>query len=64
MHAAADVVLEQEAVQLVAKGVEEIDTQWIEVEKNEHIRVGTERAGGAEPVPMKLKSRLVAVGNQ
>ena len=53
----------QEAARLVMEGVEEIGTQWIEVDRNEKVRVESEQAGEAKHVPMNLKSRLVALGN-
>ena len=47
------------------EGAEEIiGTQWVEVDRNEKIRVESEQAGEAKHVPMNLKSRLVALGNQ
>ena len=63
-HSAADVISVQEAARLVMEGAEEIGTQWVEVDRNEKIRVESEQAGEAKHVPMNLKSRLVALGNQ
>ena len=63
-HSAADVVSVQEAARLVMEGAEEIGTQLIEVDRNEKVRVESEQAGEAKHVPMNLKSRLVALGNQ
>ena len=63
-HSAADVVSVQEAARLVSEGAEEIGTQWVEVDRNEKIRIESEQAGEAKHVPMNLKSRLVALGNQ
>ena len=57
-HAAADVIRVQEAAQLVADGVEEIGMKWIEVDKNEIVRVETKQVCGVERVPTKLKSRV------
>ena len=57
-HSAADVISVQEAARLVSEGAEEIGTQWVEVDRNEKIRIESEH------VPMNLKSRLVAQGNQ
>ena len=54
----------QEAARLVMEGAEEIGTQWIEVDRNEKVRVESRQAGDAKHVPMNLKSRLVALGNQ
>ena len=48
---------------MVAEGTDGIGTQWVEVDKTEKVRVETKQAGGAEHVLMKLKSRLVAMGN-
>ena len=61
-HAAAHVIRGQEAAQLVAEGAEEIGMKWIEVDKNETVRVETKQTGGVEHVLVKLKSRLVALG--
>ena len=63
-HSAADVISVQEAARLVSEGAEEIGTQWVEVDRNEKIRIESEQAGEAKHVPMNLKSRLVALGNQ
>ena len=56
-YAAADVILEQEAARLVADGAEEIGTQWIEVDRNEKVRVETKQTGGAEHALWKLQER-------
>ena len=56
-HSAADVVSAQETARLVSERAEEIGTQWIEV-------VESKQAGDAKHVPMDLRSRLVALGNQ
>ena len=42
------------------KLAEEIGTQWVEVDRNEKIRIESEQAGDAKHVPMNLKSRLEA----
>ena len=63
-HSAADVISVQAAARLVMEGAEEIGTQWVEVDRNEKIRVESEQAGEAKHVPMNLKSRPVALGNQ
>ena len=63
-HSAADVISVQEAARLVSEGAEEIGTQWVKVDRNEKIRIEPEQAGEAKHVPMNLKSRLVALGNQ
>ena len=63
-HSAADVISVQEAARLVTEGAEEIGTQWVEVDRNEKVRVESEQAGEAKHVPTNLKSRLVALGNQ
>ena len=63
-HSAADVISVQEAARLVSEGAEEIATQWVEVDLNEEIRIESEQAGESMHVPMNLKSRLVALGNQ
>ena len=54
-HSAADVISAQEAARLVMEGAEEIGTQWIEVDRNEKVRVEAEQA---DDIPMNLKSRL------
>ena len=54
----------QEAARLVTEGAEEIGTQWVEVDRNEKIRIESEQAGESKHVPMNLKSRPVARGNQ
>ena len=64
MHSAADVISAQEAARWVMEGAEEIGTQWVEVDRNEKIRVESEQTGEAKHVPMNLKSRLVSLGNQ
>ena len=63
-HSAADVISAQEAARLVMEGAEEIGTQWIEVDRNEKVRVESEQAGEAKHVPINLKSRLVALGKE
>ena len=47
------------ASELVAEGAEEVSTQWIEVDKNEHMRTDVKVY-----VETNLRSRLVAMGNQ
>ena len=54
----------QEAARLVVEGADEIGTQWIEVDRNEKVRVESRQAGDAKYVSMNLKSRMVALGNQ
>ena len=61
-HSAA--ISAQEAARLVMEGAEEIGTQWVEVDRNEKIRVESEQTGEAKHVSMNLKSRPVALGNQ
>ena len=63
-HSAADVISVQEAARLVSEGAEEIGTQWVEGDRNEKIRIESEQAGESKHVPMNLKSRLVALGDQ
>ena len=55
-HSVADVISAQEAARLVMEGAEEIGTQWIEVDRNEKVRVESEQAGEAKHVPMNLVS--------
>ena len=58
-HSAADVISVQEAARLVLEGAEEIETQWVEVDRSEKIRIGSEQAGESKHVPMNLKSGLL-----
>ena len=44
--------------ELLREGYQEIPTQWVEVDKNEHLR-----KPGGPPVPPKYKSRLVVRGD-
>ena len=60
-YEAVTVISANEAARLRAEGAEEIGTQWIEIDKNEHLRTS---AKNATTIPRKLKSRLVALGNQ
>ena len=55
-HSAADVISAQEAARMVMEGAEEIGTQWVEVDRNEKIRVESEQTGEAKHVPMNLSS--------
>ena len=55
---ASTVATLEQAHELVQQGAEEIGTQWIETDKNEHLR--SEGNTSVEPL---LKSRLVALGN-
>ena len=41
---------------------EEIGTQWVEVDRNEKIRIESEEAGEPKHVPMNLKSRTSSSG--
>ena len=58
-HGAASVRTQEEAAKMRSAGAEEIGTQWIETDKNEHLR----KPGEWNVVPPNLKSRLVALGN-
>ena len=51
-------VPEAEARELIAQGVEIVMTQWVDTDKNDHLRVN-----GCE-VDQLYKSRMVACGNQ
>ena len=57
-HNAATPVTASEAAMLREQGAEEIGTQWIEVDKNEHQRNEFEH-----DIPPLYKSRLVALGD-
>ncbi len=58
-HDAVRVLSHEEARKLREQGAEEIGTQWIETDKNEHLRL----PGGPLVDPL-YKSRLVARGDQ
>ena len=47
----ATVITAEEALEPISEGAEEIGTQWIETDKNEHLRTS------AKEVEMLLKSR-------
>ena len=57
-YSAAVVIPASAAAELVSQGVEEIPTQWIDNDKNEHLR----KPGGPK-VDTKFKSRLVGRGD-
>ena len=48
----------RQAQELIEEGFDVVPTQWIETDKNEHLRVP-----GGEWVPAKYKSRLVVRGD-
>lgn len=56
---AAQVIDEAEADLLKADGAEEIGMQWIEIDKNEHLRVD-----GSVEIEPELRSRSVSMGNE
>ena len=55
---AVRVISRTEGESLIAQGAEVIPMQWIETDKNEHLR----RPGGP-PVPPRYRSRMVSMGN-
>ena len=56
---AAEVISQEQAQELIGEGAEEIGTQWIEIDKNDHLRTPDQIA----QIEADLRSRLVAMGN-
>jgi hypothetical protein len=57
-YKSVDIISQEEASRLIATGVKPVPTRWVELDKNEALRVP-----GGPTLPPKMKSRLVVRGD-